>query len=200
MKNSNVRRMTTLALLIAILVVMSYTPLGFLQIGPLSLSLLTIPVAIAALVMGPVDGAIMGAVFGLTSFFNAMSGKSAMGTAMFTINPFGCFVVCVIARILMGYGCGLVYKLVHKALPTHEKTSCAIGGLSAALLNTLFFMGTLVLFFYNSDYVQGLVTALGVNNPLSFVIALVVFQVLIEAVVCCVVSAAVSVPLKKIWN
>ena len=36
--------------------------------------------------MGPVDGLILGLVFGCTSFFNAMSGGSAMGTALFSIN------------------------------------------------------------------------------------------------------------------
>ena len=45
------KRMSTLALLIAVVVVMSFTPLGYLVIGPLSMSLLTIPVAIGAIVM-----------------------------------------------------------------------------------------------------------------------------------------------------
>ena len=71
--NSSVRRMAALALLIAIIVVMSYTPLGYLQIGPIQMSLLTIPVAIGAVVMGPTDGAILGGVFGLTSLFSAIS-------------------------------------------------------------------------------------------------------------------------------
>ena len=49
MKNrTNVRWLTQLALLVAILLVLNYTPLGYLQIGPLSASLLTVPVAIGA--------------------------------------------------------------------------------------------------------------------------------------------------------
>ncbi len=193
------RRMTTLALLIAILLVMSYTPLGYLNIGPLSMSLLTIPVAIAAIVMGPVDGAILGAVFGLTSYFNAMSGRSALGLAMFSINPFYCFVVCVIARILVGLCTGYIFRALGKT-NMDNKLQCAISGLCAALLNTVFFMGTLVLFYYGSDYVQGLVTSLGVSNPISFIVVLVGVQGVVEAIVCCIVSAAVSVPLLKVTN
>lgn len=196
----NVRRMTVLALLIAVIVIMSYTPLGYLQIGPLSMSLLTIPVAIAAIVLGPIDGAILGAVFGFTSFFNAMSGKSAMGAALFGISPIGTFVVCVIARILMGFGTGLIYAAVSKAMPKKTKLNCIWAGLSAAVLNTIFFMGFLVLLFYRSAYVQGLVTAMGVSNPLMFVITLVGLQGLIEAIVCSIVSGAVSVPLLKVWK
>ena len=50
MKNrTNTRWLTQLALLVAVLLVMNYTPLGYLQVGPLSMSLLTIPVAIGAM-------------------------------------------------------------------------------------------------------------------------------------------------------
>ena len=63
MKNrTNIRWLTQLALLVAVLLVMNYTPLGYLQVGPLSMSLLTIPVAIGAMTLGPVAGAILGGV------------------------------------------------------------------------------------------------------------------------------------------
>lgn len=53
MKNrTNTRWLTQLALLVAVLLVMNYTPLGYLQVGPLSMSLLTIPVAIGAMTLG----------------------------------------------------------------------------------------------------------------------------------------------------
>ena len=72
MKNrTNVRWLTQLALLVAILLVLNYTPLGYLQIGPLSASLLTVPVAIGAMTMNPMAGAILGGVFGATSFIQA---------------------------------------------------------------------------------------------------------------------------------
>ena len=193
-----VKRMSTLALLIAIILVMSFTPLGYLQIGPLSMSLLTIPVAIGDITMGPVDGLILGLVFGCTSLFNAMSGSSAMGSAMFSISPFGCFVVCVVARALMGLCTGLIFQGLSKVNLNKEKVNFAISGLAAAFLNTLFFMGSLCIFFYGSDYVQGLVSALNVSNPIMFIIVLVGFQGVMEMVLCCVVSTAVSVPLSKI--
>ena len=73
MKNrTNTRWLTQLALLVAVLLVMNYTPLGYLQVGPLSMSLLTIPVAIGAMTLGPVAGAILGGVFGTTSFVSAL--------------------------------------------------------------------------------------------------------------------------------
>ena len=64
-------------------------------------------------------------------------------------------------------------------------------------MNTVFFMGFLVLLFYGSPYVQGLVEALGVSNPLAFVVAVVGVQAIVEWAACCVVAAAVTVPLRK---
>ena len=196
-QTSGTRRLTQLALLAALLLVMNFTPLGYLQVGPLSMSLMSIPVAIGAMLMGPVDGAILGGVFGATSFLQAVQGTSAMGAALFAYSPVGSFVVCFVARVLVGLCCGLVYQGMRKILPGKEKVCAAVGGFSAAFLNTVFFMGFLVLLFYGSPYVQGLVEALGVSNPLAFVVIMVGGQAIVEWVICCVVAAAVTVPLRK---
>ena len=196
-QTSGTRRLTQLALLAALLLVMNFTPLGYLQVGPLSMSLMSIPVAIGAMLMGPVDGAILGGVFGATSFLQAVQGTSAMGAALFAYSPVGSFVVCFVARVLVGLCCGLVYQGMRKILPGKEKVCAAVGGFSAAFLNTVFFMGFLVLLFYGSPYVQGLVEALGVSNPLAFVVAVVGVQAIVEWAACCVVAAAVTVPLRK---
>ena len=47
-QTSGTRRLTQLALLAALLLVMNFTPLGYLQVGPLSMSLMSIPVAIGS--------------------------------------------------------------------------------------------------------------------------------------------------------
>ena len=196
-QTSGTRRLTQLALLAALLLVMNFTPLGYLQVGPLSMSLMSIPVAIGAMLMGPVDGAILGGVFGATSFLQAVQGTSAMGAALFAYSPVGSFVVCFVARVLVGLCCGLVYQGMRKILPGKEKICAAVGGFSAAFLNTVFFMGFLVLLFYGSPYVQGIVQAKGIPNPLAFVVIMVGGQAIVEWATCCVMAAAVTVPLRK---
>ena len=100
MKNrTNTRWLTQLALLVAVLLVMNYTPLGYLQVGPLSMSLLTIPVAIGAMTLGPVAGAILGGVFGTTSFVSALRTPSVMSAAMLQASPVGTFITCFVARV-----------------------------------------------------------------------------------------------------
>ena len=56
MKNNKftTAQLTLLGLMAAILLLMAYTPLGYLNIGPLAISFNVIPVAISAVVLGPV--------------------------------------------------------------------------------------------------------------------------------------------------
>lgn len=199
MKNrTNVRWLTQLALLVAILLVMNYTPLlGYVQFGPISASLLTVPVAIGAMTMGPLAGAILGGVFGATSFIQMVEGKSQMGTQLFSVNPFGAFVVSFVARVLMGLCAALIFNALRKAMPKKEKLCCVIGAICTPVLNTVFFMGFLVLFFYNCDYVQNLAQTLDATNAFMFIVLLVGVQAVIEWLICGVVASAVTVPVRK---
>ena len=150
------RELTLLGLLTALLIVMSSTPLGYLNIGPLAITFNVIPVAVAAIALGPTGGAIIGAVFGLTSFFQSMSigGTSYMGLITFEISPFLTFVQRFVPRLLAGLLTGLLYQGLRKT--ALKKASVFIAGFSAAFLNTMLFMGALFLLFGNTEYVQGL--------------------------------------------
>ena len=159
MKKTKTLKLAQLALLVAIVLVMAYTPLGYLRTLGLEISFLMIPVTIGAIVLGPVEGAILGLVFGLTSFATCF-GSSPFGVALLAINPVFTFITCVVARVLAGYLAGVVFKVVKKLKCGYE-----IASLAGPLLNTLFFMGCLVLFFYNTEFIQNLAVTLGVANP-----------------------------------
>ena len=58
-KKLSTKQLTVLGLMIAVLVLMSYTPLGYLNIGPLAITFNMIPVAIAAISCGPLGGAVL---------------------------------------------------------------------------------------------------------------------------------------------
>lgn len=193
----NVRRMCQLALFIAVELVMKILGLGSVPVGPLNMSFLTVPVALGAMLMGPAAGAIMGAIFGLCSFYDALSGASVMTGIFLQISPIHTFILCVVTRTLMGLCTGLLFKALH-TVDKKITWSCVAGALAAPLLNTLFFMGYIVLVFYGSEYIQNLVTKLNAPNPLMFVVLLVGMQGLIEAVVCGVVGGAVTKAVSKI--
>ncbi len=190
-KKLNVRLMTQLALLIAVEVAMKAIGLGSVPVGPLYMSFLTVPIAVGAIVLGPSAGAILGGVFGIISFKDALTGASAMTSTLLSISFIHTFILCIGTRILMGFCTGLVYRLLKKLLK-ENKLSYILAALAAPLLNTLFFMGYIVLIFYNSEYIQGLVSLNGASNPIMFVILLVGIQGLIEAIVCGAVGSAAA--------
>lgn len=205
MKNTNdrrktpkVRTLTQLALLTAVVLVMAATPLGYLRVGPLTMSLLTVPVAIGAMLIGPAGGAWLGFVFGMTSFSNAVSGTTGLTVVAFQYNPVLCFLTCVGTRVACGLCCALLFRAAVRLLPARPKTACLIGALSAPILNTVFFMGCLLLFFYNMEQIQNLITTFGVSNPVALAASMVGLQGLIETTVCGAVATAVTVPLRKI--
>jgi len=126
-----------------------------------------------------------------------VEGKSAMGAALFSVNPFGAFVVSFVARVLEGLCAALIFNALRKAMPKKEKLCCVIGAICTPVLNTVFFMGFLVLFFYNCDYVQNLAQTLGATNAFMFIVLLVGVQAVIEWLICGVVASAVTLPVRK---
>lgn len=194
MKKLSIRNFVVLALLIAILLLMSMTPLGYLNVGPLAITLNVIPLAVAAVALGPVGGLICGCVFGLTSFLQCLGvgGSSAMGVMLFSINPFLAFVQRFVPRALDGLLLGWIYRgLSKKAKPY---VACAITGFLSAFLNTLFFMTALLVLFGGTEYVQGLVAG---RNLLVFVCAFVGVNAVAEMAAATVLTGAVGAALGK---
>lgn len=90
----SVGELTSIGLMTAILIVMSFTPLGYFRTLGLSISLMMIPVAIGAMIIGPKAGLWLGLVFGATSFYQVLTAPSAFTSALFSISPLYTFLVC----------------------------------------------------------------------------------------------------------
>jgi len=190
-KQFNTKFLVELALMVAIIIVMSLTPLGYIKLPGLSITFLTVPVAVGAIVLGPVGGAVCGAAFGFTSLYQAMNGSSAFAAALLGINPFGTVFLTIVPRILEGLLTALIFKALHSNKKI-QKISYYIASLCCPLLNTLLFMTTLVVIFYQTDVIQNMVEKLGSSNPFTFVVAFVGIQGLIEAIVCFIIASILS--------
>ena len=152
----NVRQLTILGLMTALVMIFSFTPIGSIPVGPLVITLNVIPVAIAAVTCGPVGGAVIGGVFGLFSFLQCIGVgvPSGMGAALFSINPFFAFVQRFIPRVLVGLIAGYAFKITKKL--SNNGVGGAVAGFMTAFSNTLLFMTTLVLLFGRTDYMEKL--------------------------------------------
>ena len=193
-KKFTTSQLTILGLMAGILFLMAYTPLGYLNIGPLAVTFNVIPVAICAVVLGPTGGAVAGAVFGLTSFLQAMGigGTSALGAALFQINPFLSAVQCFVPRILDGLLIGYIFRGMRRK--TNVYVSCAVTGFFSAFLNTLFFMSALIVMFGNTEVVQNL---MGGRNVIIGCCLMVGVNAICEMVSSTILTAAVGTALSK---
>ena len=189
--STSVQRLTKLALLLAIELAMRAIGLDSIMIGPLKMSFLTLPIAVAAMLCGPLESMALGAVFGILSLTDAITGRSPMTGTFFALSPVHTVILCVGMRMLMGLCCGYAYKLCRKA-DAKGTWSYFVGAVSAPLLNTLFFMGYIVLAFYGCDYVQNLVSVKGAANPFMFVVLLVGVQGVAEFLVSGILGGIVA--------
>ena len=175
-----------LALMIAIIFVMAFTPLGYLRTPGLSITFLTVPVAVAAMILGPKGGAICGAAFGITSLLQCF-GTSAFGAMLLGINPFGTVFSCIVPRILEGLLSGLIFKAVRSK---NKNLAYFAGGLACPGLKNIFFMGSLGFFFFNTSYISGFLDGLCGNNTFSFFVDILCVRGVTAAIVCYLTGAS----------
>ena len=108
-------KLTLLSLFIAIMLVMNFTPIGYITTGLFSITLMTIPVALGAACTGVAGGTVLGAVFGLTSFLQAFGIGfmiDPMAATLFNENPLGYTVTCFLPRLIVGFASGFVQEQV----------------------------------------------------------------------------------------
>lgn len=191
----NTKKLVTLGLLSAVLIVLSFTPLGYLNLGPLAITFNPIAVAIAACAYGISGGMIIGGVFGLTSFLQCFGG-SALGTALFAVNPVLTAVQCFVPRILDGLVIGFLSDMMKKA-SVHAYVNFSVTGFLSAFLNTVFYMSSLILLFGQSEVIMNYRTSLAPGkNVFLFVCAFVGVNAISEWITTTVITAPVAYALK----
>lgn len=191
LSKSKILSLTENAMLAAIVVLMAFTPVGYLQIGLVKMTFIMIPVAVGAITLGEKSGAFLGLVFGITSFVQCF-GLDIFGTTLMSINPIYTFIMCIVPRVLMGYLCGLVFK----GLARFKKgIAVVIASLSAPIFNTVFFMSLLMLFFGNSDYIMSM--RAGTENLWAFLVAFVGLNGVMEVVTTTVIAPPVALAVEK---
>ena len=140
------RQLVILGLMTALVLIFSMTPIGSIPIGPLSITLNVIPVAISAIAIGPIGGAIVGGVFGLFSFLQCfgVGVPSAMGEILVGISPFAAFIQRFVPRVLDGLLAGFIFRGV-SSLKNARSYYILTGFISAMFGFALFMSGMLLL-------------------------------------------------------
>ena len=178
------RNIVIFAILTAIIVLMAFTPVGYLRVGVIEITFLMIPVIIGAATLGPLGGMGLGFVFGLTSFLQCF-GISAGGTMMFNIAPVLTALTCFLPRILFGFIAGLLYKLFKKYIKVPVIPE-ALTMILSAVLHTVMF----VLLFYACFRHEEFIKAYG-DSFIAIVWTMVGINAIVEWAVCGVFGTAI---------
>ena len=185
--SSKVRETALTAVLAAIVLLMAFTPLGYLRVGPVSITFLVIPVVIGGMTLGPVRGGFLGAVFGATSFAQCFMGDP-FGAALAALSPVATAVACFVPRILIGVVAGALFPALLKVSRSHVLAfvGTAVAG---TLTNTILFVGMVVGFFQSSYF--------GGSPFWTIFVGFFTVNVALELVVGVIVSAALSAVLNR---
>lgn len=190
-KAGKILRLTQLSVLVALLLIFGFTSIGYIKIGVIEITLNIIPVAIGAIVLGPSAGAVCGAIFGLTSFWQAFSGMSAFGAMLVNVSPILTFILCFVPRILEGWLTGLIFKGLSKVCKANS-IPCTVSGLACPLINTLLFVGGFILLFGQTDVFANLYGQSAATNIVAFFAWFVGLNGVVEAIAGFVIASAVS--------
>ena len=199
-KKHNTSWMVRVALMEAIVIVLSNTPLGMIKLPIIKATNVHIPVIIGAILLGPSAGAILGAVFGVCSL---ISNTMAPTLLSFAFSPFmsttgipgalKAIWISVGCRILIGVAAGWLWILLSK-LKVGQLIALPIVGFIGSMVNTVAVMGSIYLLFAQ-EYAQarevgvtavwglimGTVTASGIPEAIAAaVLVLALGKVLIQ--------------------
>lgn len=188
--NHKTRTLVQLALFSAIIIAMGFTPLGI--IPGTNITLIHIPVGIGAILLGPGAGLYLGTLFGAVSFIQCF-GMNALGVLVLGINPFLTAIMCFVPRMLMGWLCGMIYRGLSRLFKKEgHPVALSVASACSALLNTLFFVTALVLFFGMNPTVQ---EAFAVDSVIGIIVGLVTINAVFEVIAALVLGTAVSAAL-----
>lgn len=146
-RNNNVYTISVIALMLAIMGVLGFTPLATITVGVFNITLLGFPVAIMACLFGPIGGLIGGTAWGFISLTQGLTGMDPSGPILFGYSPVGLIVACLLPRMLTGFLSGLLFD----AISIKDKkgyVASAVSSISVPVFNTLFFISTYGFFFY----------------------------------------------------
>ncbi|HWJ78153.1 MAG TPA: ECF transporter S component [Niallia sp.] len=187
-KKNKTYRIVLLGMLAAIIIIQTSVPfLGYIPVGPLSLTIIQITVIITAIVLGPLDGAIIGGVWGLITFVRAFTSPTSVLAPILFTNP----LISVLPRVLIGVVAGLLfYKVLRNRMA--DTVAMTIAGVLGSLTNTILVLGFAYLFVRES-YANAM--NVSVENLLPAILAIVGTNGVPEAILSGIITPIIAKPL-----
>lgn len=199
-KKKDTRWLASVALMMAVVILLANTPLGMIQLPVIKATTVHIPVILGAVLLGPLAGCILGATFGVCSM---ISNTMAPTLLSFAFSPFMSMTgisgalkavwISVGCRIMIGLVSGWVWILFRK-LKLNHLVGLGITGFIGAMTNTAFVMGS-IYFLLAAQYAQ--VRSVGIDAVWGLVMVTVTASGIPEAIVAAILVAIIGKVLLK---
>jgi uncharacterized membrane protein len=98
----------------AALVVILQLLAGVVKVGAFNITLVLIPIVVGAAVYGPIAGMFLGGVFGVVVTIACITGADPGGYILWSANPLGTALICLVKGMAAGWLAGLVYTAIAK--------------------------------------------------------------------------------------
>lgn len=193
-----------MAIFSALIMVLAFTPfIGYIPLGFTRATIIHIPVIIGSLMPGPKKGAVLGGVFGLTSFINNTVNPtltSFVFTPFYSLGKYsggiGSVIICFVPRILIGVVPFFVYHLIKRAAKKEGVSSFGLimAGISGSLTNTLLVMN-LIFVFFSKSYAAA--NGVAESAVYGFIMGIIGMNGVPEAIVAAVITLVIGRTLMK---
>jgi len=195
-------KLTLMGMFAAIIFVLAFTPIGYIQLPFIKATIIHIPVIIGAILLGPKCGGVLGFLFGVTSLINNTMTPAISSFVFSPLIPMPAtdhgsplaLIVCFVPRILVGIFPWFVYKGLKKLCGNKLDIVClTISGVVGSLTNTLLVMH-LIFFFFKDSYAA--VRNVALDAVYKVILGIIAANGIPEAIVAGIFTAAICIPLK----
>lgn len=184
-------RLAILGVLTAIIIIQTFVPfLGYIPVGPLSLTIIPITVVVAAFVLGPVNGAIVGGIWGMITFIRAFIAPTSPLAPLIFTNP----LISVVPRILIGVVAAYAFTSLSKT-KLSSAWSMRLAAILGSMTNTILVLG-LTYLFYKEPYANAM--GMNVSEVLPAILYILVTNGIAEAVLSAIIAPIIAKPLLKL--
>lgn len=183
------RRLAQVSILIAVVLVQNFVPLvGYVPVGPLSLTLIHVTVLIGAVAFGWQSGALVGLAWGLITWVRAFIAPTSPLAVIVMVNP----LISVLPRVLLGIVGGMAFALLVRHCSA--RSAAVIAACLGALTNTVLVLGQIALFYGQKS--QALYH-LNISALVPYLLGVAATNGVGELIIASVIVPLVAVPLRR---
>jgi len=194
---TNTKKLVIFSMFSAIIFLLAFTPVGFINLGFIKATIIHIPVIIGSIILGAKMGAWLGFMFGVTSLINNTLSPAISSFVFSPLIPvpgstkgsLWALLICFVPRILVGVLPWFIYHFGQRLIKEQANfVALTVAGVLGSLTNTLLVMH-LIYFLFKDEY--ALVRDVAQNAVYSVITTIIVSNGIPEAIVSGILTTAI---------